>query len=294
MSPLLTHRTTIAGSAPKRRAPARSDTRLRPDAERRLVLAAQRSAGPERDQLVETFMPLISSIARLYRGSERVERSELMQEGIVGLLRALKRFDPALETPFWAYASWWVRQAMQQLMSELTRPVVLSDRAERQLAAINHARRDHLHAGRGSITLKSLTEATGLNDEQVAHLIAASRRARALDEPIGSVDGSGLTFCDQLPDVGASDAFERVEQQLVIEDLPELLVCLDEREEKIVRARYGLDGEPQTLREIGLTFGISDERVRQLESRAIEKLRGVALLGQARRGAARRAALARH
>ena len=114
-----------------------SGPRLHPTAERRLVGAAQRCAGPERDRLVEAYLPLISSIARIYRGSERVERSELMQEGIVGLLRALDRFDPSLETPFWAYASWWVRQAMQQLMSELTRPVVLSDRASRQLAAIN-------------------------------------------------------------------------------------------------------------------------------------------------------------
>jgi RNA polymerase primary sigma factor len=267
------------GHGADRRAPGRSEGRLRPAAERRLVVAAKRSAGPERDRLVETFLPLIASVARIYRGSESVDRRELMQEGVVGLLRALERYDLALETPFWAYASWWVRQAMQQLMSELTRPVVLSDRAARQLAAINHARREHLRTGTGSATNESLAAATGLNNVQISHLVAASRRPRALDEPIGTADGSSMTFCDQLADATATDAYERVDQQLAVDHLPELLECLDEREEKIVRARFGLDRDPLTLREVGMVVGISDERVRQLEQRAIRKLRSVAFPG---------------
>src|SRR6185437_4673215 len=92
------------------------------------------------------FMPLIGSVASIYRGSRAVDRGELTQEGVVGLLSALERFDPDRGTPFWAYACWWVRQAMQQLVSELTRPVVLSDRALRQLARVKDARREHTHA----------------------------------------------------------------------------------------------------------------------------------------------------
>jgi RNA polymerase sigma factor (sigma-70 family) len=74
---------------------------------------------------------LIGSVARGYRGASGVGRAELMQEGVVGLLRALERYDPELGTPFWAYASWWVRQAMQQLVSELSRPAVVPDRPAR-------------------------------------------------------------------------------------------------------------------------------------------------------------------
>src|SRR3954470_3564538 len=118
--------------------------RLTPADERRLVLAAKRGDEPCRAELVEAFMPLIASVARAYRGSPSVERRELMQEGVVGLLQALERYDLSRGTPFWAYASWWVRQAMQQIVAQLTRPMVLSDRALRQLARVRNAERGHL------------------------------------------------------------------------------------------------------------------------------------------------------
>ena len=85
--------------------------------------------GEGRGALLEAFTPMIVTVARGNRGASGVGRAELMQEGVVGLLRALERYDPELETPFWAYASWWGRQAMQQLVSELSRPVVVPDRA---------------------------------------------------------------------------------------------------------------------------------------------------------------------
>ena len=106
--------------------------------ERELVVAAKESRGEARDALLEACTPLIASVARGCRGASGVGREELMQEGVVGLLRALERYDPELETPFWAYASWWVRQAMRQLVSELSRPVVVADRAARQLACVRN------------------------------------------------------------------------------------------------------------------------------------------------------------
>lgn len=111
--------------------------RLPPAVERRLVRAAKDGDRRAREELVEAFLPLIAGVARVYRGSQSITRVELLQEGVVGLLRALERYDPELEVPFWGYASWWVRQAMQQLVSELTRPLVLSDRTLRQLAQLS-------------------------------------------------------------------------------------------------------------------------------------------------------------
>jgi DNA-directed RNA polymerase sigma subunit (sigma70/sigma32) len=117
--------------------------RLPASLERELVAAAVAGDGDARAALVEAFLPLIGSVARNYRASRQITRVELMQEGVVGLLRALERFDPSSSVPFWAYASWWVRQAMQQLVSELSRPVVLSDRALRQLSRIKEAHSAH-------------------------------------------------------------------------------------------------------------------------------------------------------
>src|SRR5947209_12151293 len=117
-----------------------------------------------------------------------------MQEGVVGLLRALERFDPNMGTPFWAYASWWVRQAMQQLVSELTRPVVLSDRALRQLAQLKEAHREFQRTYGQEPTIAHLVERTGVDEEQLANLIAADRPPKALEEPIEAEEGAVGTF----------------------------------------------------------------------------------------------------
>jgi RNA polymerase primary sigma factor len=240
--------------------------------ETELVVAAQRGRPGAREEVVAAFMPQIASVARLYRGARAVCREELMQEGVVGLLRAVERFDATLGTPFWAYASWWVRQAMQQLVSELTRPVVLSDRAVRQLARVRNAERERLQAQGRVPTLREIASDTGLTRRQVEHLIAASRTPRALDEPIGGEE-SGSTFGDLVSDPRAEDAYERVPTRAQAGELKMLLERLDERERMIVCARYGLDGPERTLRELALVLGVSAERVRQIEGRALDKLR---------------------
>jgi RNA polymerase primary sigma factor len=243
--------------------------------ERELVLAAKADSG-QRERLVEGFRPLIASVARLYRSSARVERIELMQAGTCGLLRALERYDPKLDTPFWAYASWWVRQSMQQLVAELTSPVVLSDRALRQLARIRVAQREHLQAHGREPTPRELAEQTGLVVDQVVPLVAATRTPRALDAPI---EGGQSSVGDQLPDPSGEDALERVPQDLATRELPSLLSTLSERELAVIRGRYGLGGPEQTLRALGERLGVSAERVRQIERLALEKLQAAGSVG---------------
>ena len=143
--------------------------------ERRLVQAAQDGDRRAREELVEAFLPLIAGTARVYRGSQSITRVELMQEGVVGLLRALERFDPALGVPFWGYATWWVRQAMQQLIAELTRPTVLSDRALRHLAQLKRAHSDYLQRHGHEPTGKQLATDAGLAQAQVGELLALER-----------------------------------------------------------------------------------------------------------------------
>src|SRR5581483_3642954 len=106
--------------------------RARDAAEPALLARAQNGGPREREELVDAYLPMIASVARAYRRSTGIDRDELTQEGVVGLLRALERYEPERGVPFWGYAAWWVRQSMQQAVSELARPVVLSDRALRQ------------------------------------------------------------------------------------------------------------------------------------------------------------------
>jgi RNA polymerase primary sigma factor len=246
-----------------------------------LVLAAQVGSGPARDRLVRMYMPLIGSIARTYAGTRNVERTELMQEGVVGVLRALHRYDPEIGTSFWAYASWWVRQAMQQLVSEMTRPIVLSDRALRQLARIRAAERRLAQEFGRNATLRELAAATGFSLEHVEALSSAARRPRALEERIGGDDDDGVALGDRVADPRAEDAYELVPLRIDCRQLASLMETLDERERGIVRDRFGLDGEIHTLCELADVHGVSAERVRQIEQESLEKCRDVAARGPA-------------
>lgn len=229
--------------------------------ERELVLAAKRGDAEARGTLLLTFRPLIGAVARFYRRSSTINRAELMQQGCVGLLDALERYDPGRGTPFWSYAGWWVRAAMQQLVAELTQPVVLSDRARRQLARIRRAR--HLHAAEHAAwpTVAELAGETGMPTEQVQQLLAAERVPRALDDAA------------TLGDPAAGEALEHVLASAECERAVALLASLDHRAKGILHARYGLDGPERTLREIAESMGVSSERVRQIEQQALGEMR---------------------
>ena len=281
-----------SGRAPRTALPTRApptarglSRRLPLGQERSLVLAAEGGDAAARDRLVDVFMPSIAGVARIYRSSPAVDRVELMQEGVVGLLRALQRYDPTRGTPFWGYASWWVRQAMQQLVAEITRPVVLSDRALRQLARVKDARRSHLQLHGREPSTAEIVETTGLTREQVQNLVAVERTPRALEEPIGDGGESAPMFGELLADPVAEDAYDRVDRRMEIEDMRDLPNPLCEREQTVLRARFGLDGREQTLREVAVRLHLSAERVRQIEECALDKLREAALpLARAEQG----------
>jgi RNA polymerase sigma factor (sigma-70 family) len=236
-----------------------------------LVLAAQADPG-RREELIDEFRPLIAAVARPYCRHGSIERHELMQQGVVGLLEALKRYDPSLGTPFWTYASWWVRQAMQQVTSELDGPIVLSDRARRALSRLTAARRAYLQEQRREPTRTELAAAADLDVGHVESLLAANSRARALEERIGDGD-DGVCLGDLLADPRAEDEFERVSRRAAAKSVPALLALLSDRERLVVSRRFGLDGDARTLRDIAGDLGVSAERVRQIEERALETLR---------------------
>jgi len=251
---------------------------LTPARERQLVMAAAAGDPEACEELVDAFLPAIAGVARLYRNLAAVERAELLQEGVVGLLRAIRRFDPSLNTPFWAYATWWVRQGMQQLISEVTRPTVLSDRAQRGLARIREARRAHVEAEGREPSPRELAALVDLSLEQVESLLAVERTPQPLEARAS--DGGPSVIGETLADPVAEDEYERVMTRLEIETIRDLTKTLDAREREILYLHYGLEGAPpQTLRAIGETIGLSAERVRQIEEQTLEKLRRSATLG---------------
>ena len=254
--------------------------RLPAGVERRLIAAAQAGDRRAREELVEAFLPLIAGVARVYRGSQTITRLELMQEGVVGLLRALERYDPTLAVPFWGYAAWWVRQAMQQLIAELTRPLVLSDRALRQLSQLKRAHGDYLAAHGREPSGNELAASTGLSHAQVGEMLALDRAPRSMDVPVQGAEGEVGAFGELLADPLAVDAYEQLLDHSEIEQIRALLGSLNDRERMILRARYGLDGPEQSLRDVGERIGLSAERVRQIEQRALGKLRTAASRGE--------------
>jgi RNA polymerase sigma factor (sigma-70 family) len=270
---------TALGAAAARRSRHRDEPDSRPrlseERELGLVIAAQAGDMRARERLVQEFTPLIASVARRYRGTRAVGRVELLQEGVVGLLRALERYDPDQGTPFWAYAKWWVRLSMQELVSELSGPVVLSDRALRQLARIKDARRAALAETGHEPSYRELAVRTGLPTHQVGSLLAAERTARSTEES-SCDDGDASTLGELLADARAEGAYERALDAIEARRLSALLAALPDREQAVVRARYGLDGEERRLSELGERLGISAERVRQLECRALDKLAAAA------------------
>ncbi len=248
------------------------------DCELELLSAAWEGGEDARERLIAALMPLIARIARMYGNVPSVERRELLQEGVVGVLRALERYDPTLGTPFWAYASWWVRQAMQQLVAQTARPLVLSDRALRQLARVRTARSQFARVHAREPTLRELARASGLAPAQLQRLLVAERRPRGLEEPAAGAaspggGGVGATFGEMIRDPRAEDEFDALHTRMVAAELPRLLAYLSERERCVIQGRYGLSGPRRTLMELGRGLGVSAERVRQIEQTALEKMR---------------------
>jgi RNA polymerase primary sigma factor len=242
--------------------------------EQALVVAADGGDADARRKLVEVFMPAITGLALGFPTAAGIERQELRQQGVVGLLFAARRYDPRLNTPFWAYASFWVRKAMQELVAELTRPVALSDRAVRALAQVRTARGEYLQAHRTEPTVDQLSGATGFTPAQLESLQATERMPSALEEALGSEPETSGTVGDTIVDPVAEQAYEHVLDKIALREVREVADQLDERERAIIRAHYGLLGQPaQTLDQIGGGLGLTAERARQIEAGALAKMR---------------------
>jgi RNA polymerase sigma factor (sigma-70 family) len=241
------------------------------------VLARRAQAGDEaaREELIQRLLPLVHATARRYR-TEGLEQADLLQEGIVGLLRALQRFDAERGVPFAAYATWWIRQSLQEARSDFMRPLRLPPKALRQLSQLKSEHQRIYQDERRSARVAELAERTNIELEQAEALMVADARERSLDEPIETMDAELGTLGDLLEDPLSATTYENVVDAVAGEQLRALLSRLTERERDVVRARFGIDAPSENLSEVGERLGVSAERVRQIEERALAKLRSAA------------------
>lgn len=237
-----------------------------------LVRRAQAGDTRGREELIGNLLPLVSAVARRFR-TEGLDQTDLIQEGIVGLLRALERYDPERGVPFAAYATWWIRQSLQDARSDFIRPFRLPPKALRQLSQLKSEHQRIYQSEHRSAGLAELADRTNVDLDQARALSVADARVRSLEEPIEGSEAELGALGDLLEDPLAADAYEQVVDTIAGEQLRALLSRLTDREREVVRARFGFDREPQRLVDLAEQLGLSAERVRQIEERALAKLR---------------------
>jgi RNA polymerase sigma factor (sigma-70 family) len=224
---------------------------LSPERERQLAVATEAGDRDACRELVDGLMPAIVAVTRRFPTDAGVSRGELIQEGVAGLLLACRRYDPRLGTPFWAYASFWVRKAMQELVAEMTRPVALSDRAARELAVLRNARREYLQQHRVEATATQLAGTSELAITHVERLLTAERRPRGIEERVRADEDGAPTVGETISDPHAEEAYDAVLDQIEFRAVDSAADHLEARERTVIRAHYGLGEPARTLSEIG-------------------------------------------
>jgi RNA polymerase primary sigma factor len=241
------------------------------DMDRRICAGALRDGDEARAELIQANLRLVVSIAKRYVGRGMLFL-DLIQEGNLGLMRAVEKFDYTKGFKFSTYATWWIRQAITRAIADQARTIRIPVHMVESMNRVMRIQRQMTQELEREPTTDELAEKTGLSPERVREIQRIALDPLSLDSPVGEEDDSNLA--DFIEDSGADAPAEVATRRMLAQAVEEALGELSDREKEVVKLRFGLiDGQSRTLEEVGKEFGVTRERIRQIEAKTLAKLR---------------------
>lgn len=244
------------------------------DEEYDLAVRAQKGDEKARERLVSANLRFVVAVAKKYQG-QGLPLEDLIDEGNIGLLIAMDKFEPEKGYHFISYAVWWIRQSIMKAICEKSRAVRLPLNRANELFQIQKAQKNLMHASAGGdVSIEEIAKEAGLEPALVGELLSISRETVSFDTPVGNgSDSSSSRLGDFIEDDGFGPE-ELAMQKCLREDIDKVLSTLSEKERDIITLRFGLnDTAPMSLKEIGEMYNLTKERIRQIEKRALERLK---------------------
>jgi RNA polymerase primary sigma factor len=250
-----------------------------PKARRAALEAAVEAGKAAKCRFIESNLRLVVSIAKRYP-TAGLSMLDLIQEGNLGLIRAVEKFDHTRGFKFSTYATWWIRQAITRAIADKARTIRIPVHMVESLYRIRRVQSEFLEANGREPTADEIAEASGLPEGRVREALRVAPDPVSLHEPVGE---EGEELGSFIEDAGVPDPVEAATDGLRQEELWRTFMGLDRREREVLALRFGLlTGDPLTLEDVGRHFGLTRERIRQIEARALSKLRHPAMAGKLR------------